>query len=80
MSRRELVFLEGSIVDVPWQQLFDAVDGMLGNALEHMAQIGLRIETVELGCPDQRVDRRRSLAALVRAGKQVVLAVMRSFA
>ena len=43
--------------DVPWQQLLDAVDGMLGDALEHMAQLGFGIEAVELGGANQRIDR-----------------------
>jgi len=46
---------------------------MLGDAPEHMAQIGFGIETVELGSADQRVDRGRPLAALVRACDQVIL-------
>src|SRR5512144_2512871 len=58
--------------DVPRQQLVDAVDGMLGNAREHLAQVGLRIEPVELGRLHQTVDRRRSLAARVRTHEQVV--------
>jgi predicted AAA+ superfamily ATPase len=30
--------------DVPRQQLLDASDGMIGNAVEHMAQIGLKLK------------------------------------
>ena len=60
--------------DVPRQQLVDAVDRMVGDALEHVAQVRLGIEAVELGRLHQAVDRRGALAARVGAGEQVVLA------
>ena len=37
--------------DVPGQQLVDAVDAVLGDALEHGAQVGLRVQPVELRGP-----------------------------
>ena len=40
---------------------------MLGNALEHIGQPGLRIDLVELGCADQAVDDGGALAAAIRA-------------
>jgi hypothetical protein len=39
--------------DVPGQQISDAVDRMVCNTAENVAQVGLRIESVELGGFDQ---------------------------
>jgi hypothetical protein len=41
------------------QQLGDAVDGMVGDAADHLAQIGFGIEAVELGGFDEGVGMRR---------------------
>ena len=41
---------------VPRQQVVDSIDGMIGNSTEHGAQVELRIESVELGRADQRID------------------------
>jgi hypothetical protein len=42
---------------------------MIGDPCQHLAQIVLWIEAVQLGGFDQRVCRRRPLAAGVRTGK-----------
>src|SRR3954451_11827583 len=47
---------------------------MIGKPGEDVAQVGFRIEAVELCGLDQRVDGSGSLAAGVRAGEQIVLA------
>jgi hypothetical protein len=44
-----LIEPEADAVDVPGQELCDAVDGMIGDALDHLPQIGLGIEAVRLG-------------------------------
>jgi len=44
----ELVLKRG---EVPGQQLGDAVDRVIGNPLQDLAQIEFRIKSVELGCP-----------------------------
>jgi hypothetical protein len=49
--------------DVPRQQLVDAVDRVLGNALEHLAQVGLGIQAVELRGLHQAVQAGRATAA-----------------
>ena len=59
--------------DIPGQQFADAVDRVVGDAAEHVAQVGFGIEPVELGRADQAVDRGGALAAGVGAGKEVVL-------
>ena len=50
-----------------------AADGMLGDALEHIGQPGLRVDVVELGRPDQGVDGGSALAAAIRATEQPCL-------
>ena len=45
---------------------------MVGDALEHMAQVGLRIDADELGRADQGVNHRRAVPAVVGAEMQVV--------
>lgn len=42
--------------EVPWQQISDPADGVVGDAFEHLMEIEFRIETVELGVSEQRVD------------------------
>lgn len=54
---------------VPPQGFCSTPDGMVGDALQHAAQIGFRIEPVELGGGDQRGDRCGTLAAGVGAGQ-----------
>jgi hypothetical protein len=64
MYAREGVELERStLADVPGQELLDAVDRMVGDAGQHIAEIGFGIETVEFGSADQAVDRGGSFAA-----------------
>jgi hypothetical protein len=43
---------------------------MAGDAAPQVGQLGASIEAVQLGCDDQRVDRRRPLAARVRSREQ----------
>ena len=59
---------------VPGEQLIDTVNGMVGDAGEHLAQVALRIETVQLRRADQAVKDGGALTPRIRAGKQVVLA------
>jgi len=44
--------LTGS-VDVPWQEIADAIDGVVGDAFEDGSEIGFWIEAVELRGFDQ---------------------------
>ena len=57
---------------VPGQEVVNAVDRMVGDVGQHMAEPGLGVNTVELGGADQRVDRGCPFAAAVGAGEQVV--------
>ena len=52
---------------------------MVGEAGEHVAQVALRIEAVQLRGADQAIEHCGTLAALIRTGEEVILAVMRAF-
>ena len=58
--------------DMPRQQLHDAIDRMLGDTLENIAQVGFRIELIELGRTDERVDNGRALTAAVSTGEEII--------
>jgi len=60
---------EANAVDVPRQQFCDAIDGMIGDALDHMPQICLGIETIRLGGFDEAVDRGCTQTTRIRTGK-----------
>ena len=65
--------MSGRLV-VPRQQLVDLALGMVGDAVDGVAQPGFGIDLVELGGFDEAVDRGGAVAALVGAGEQPVLA------
>jgi hypothetical protein len=62
---------------MPGQELVDPVDRVVGDAGEHVAQVGLRIEAVQGRGLDERVENRSPTTTGVRAGKEVVLAAQR---
>jgi len=51
---------------VPGQQIGDPVDWVLGDAFKHGSEVVLRVEAVELGRADKRIDRRSALSSRVR--------------
>ena len=53
-SLRYLAHLHGA---VPWEQLIGVSNGMLGDALEGVAEVGFGFEAAELGGRDQGGDR-----------------------
>lgn len=53
---------------------------MLGDAADHMSQVSLGVEAVELSRADQAVDCRCALAPGVGAREEVILALMPTFA
>ena len=60
--------------EVPGQQSLKLVDRMVGDALEDMAQVEFRVESVELRRTEQAVDGRSTLSTGVRSSEEVVLA------
>jgi hypothetical protein len=57
---------------VPGQEFGDAPRRVVGNADEHLGEIVLRVEAVELGAFDQRIER----GAETLAGIQIILAAI----
>ena len=55
-----------ALCQIPWQQI--------GDAGEHGSEIVLRVDSVELGRTDERVDGSGALAAGVGSGEKIVLA------
>src|SRR4051794_35572626 len=49
--------------NIPGQEFFDAVDRVLADAFEHVAQVRFGVDIVELRGADQAVDRGRALAS-----------------
>lgn len=64
----------------PRQQLADAVDLVVGDAGEDVAQIGFGIHVVELGGLDERIDGGGAFATGIRSGEEIVLATERNSA
>src|SRR5260370_10840328 len=64
-------------VNIPRQELFDSVDGMVGNASEDVRQIGFRIDTVQFRGTNQSVHGGGAFASGVRTRKQIVLPAQR---
>src|ERR1017187_1976153 len=59
--------------EVPGKQLVDPVDRVLCDAGQDLAKIALRVQSVEFGGADQRVDGGSAYAAGVGPTKKVVL-------
>ena len=71
--------LGGGGHEVPGQEFFDAVDWMIGDAGQHVAEVGFGIKSVQVRGADQAVNCGGALAAGIGAGEQVVLSVMKAF-
>jgi hypothetical protein len=56
----------------PWQQFVDAIDGMLGDASDDVAQVGLGIKAIQFDGADQSVDCGAPFASAVGAEVQEV--------
>src|SRR5204863_9562950 len=65
---------------VPGQEFGDPAGWVVSDAGEHVGEIMLRVETVELGAFDQRIDRGGAAAAGIGAGKQIIYATNRDTA
>jgi hypothetical protein len=60
--------------EIPGQQFRNAIDGMIGDTFQYMAQVEFRIEAVELGCSQQSIDRSRAFSAGIGTGEEIVFA------
>jgi len=63
----------GAAGQVPRQQVRNAVDGMVGDACQDIAQVCLRSSPFQFGRADQAVHRGGALAAGIGACEQVIL-------
>src|ERR1700740_1119023 len=59
---------------VPGQEFGDAASWVVGDAGEPIGEIVLRVEAVELGAVDQRVEGRGAAAAGIGAGTEIIFA------
>ena len=59
--------------EVPRQQLVNVVDLVVGDAREHVPQIGFGIDAIEFRGADQAVDRSGSFTASILSREQVIL-------
>ena len=60
---RDLRGLLQLIDKIPRQQLLDAIDRMIGDALEDIVQIALWIDVIEFAGLDQAINDRRTITA-----------------
>ena len=58
----------------------DAIDGMLSNARKHVAQIGFWVGAIELGSPDQSIDRLGTFTAGIGTEEEKILSPQRNHA
>jgi hypothetical protein len=63
--------------DIPGEKFLDAIDGMIGDARQDVAQVTFRVESVKFCSSDQAVHRSRTLSAIIRAGEKKVLSSKR---
>jgi hypothetical protein len=61
------------VTDVPGQEFRYAVDRVIGDAAQDVAEVGLRVQAVQFGRTYQAVDRSGALTARVRPGEEIVL-------
>jgi hypothetical protein len=62
--------------DVPGQEILHAIDWVIGDLSEHLAQVRFRIKTVQLRRSDQTIEGGRTFSAPIRSREQVVLSIM----
>ena len=62
--------------NAPGQQFVNAVYRVIGDAGQHVAQVGARIDTIEFAAADERVHRGCPLAPAVGASKEEILSSM----
>lgn len=59
---------------IPRQQFRDAIDFVIGDAGEDIAEVGFWVEAVELCGFDERVDGGGAFSTGIRSGKEIILA------
>jgi hypothetical protein len=59
---------------MPRQKLVKAVDRIVRDVGQHLAQPRFRVDTAQFGCADRRVVRRGAFATAVGTGEQIIAA------
>jgi hypothetical protein len=57
---------------VPGQEVCDTVDGVFCDAGQDVSQVAFRVDAVEFGGAEQRVDGGGAFSAPIRSGEQIV--------
>src|SRR5882672_9375429 len=70
--RRNLRGLIQLIGHIPRQQLLDAIDRMIGDALEYVVQIALRVDVIKFATFHETINDRRTLTAGVGSEEQII--------
>jgi hypothetical protein len=68
------------IDDVPREQLLNAIDRMIGDALEYVLEIALRIDAIKFATFDDSINDRGALTAGVGAKKQIMFSIRETLA
>ena len=68
--RRQSVVNGVLLAPVPWRQLIELLDGMAGDAGEHVGHPGMGMDVVELGSDDEVVHEGGTVTAAIGAGEQ----------
>ncbi len=58
------------LADVPGEQVADAIDGVVGDAAQHITQVGFGVEAVEFGGFDQAIEGGGAITAGVDPAKR----------
>jgi hypothetical protein len=57
---------------VPGQELCYAVDGVVGDTGEDVSQVAFRVDAVEIGCAEKRIDGSGPFSAAIGTGEEIV--------
>jgi len=60
-------------------QFLDTINGVVGDAGEHVAQVAFRVEAVQFGSADQAVEAGGALSDRIGASEKVILPAMEVF-
>lgn len=56
---------------IPWQEVVELADGLVGDALENVLEVELGVEAVELCRSEQGVDGGGTFTACVRSSEEI---------
>ena len=65
--------------DLPGEQFLDTINGVVGDAGEHVAQVAFRVEAVQFGSADRAVEAGGALSDRIGASEKAILPAMEVF-